>query len=130
MNKEASMIKLRAAIAILSLLSCLACSPSSVMLPRQLEGVWTTGDPRYADAFLELSPTFVIIVTSSHEPARVQFVDRVKVQSEDANTLLTVYSTDVTTRAHDMMILELRPDHGGELRIGHQTQVWTKRPLS
>jgi hypothetical protein len=93
---------------------------NSRMLPRLLDGVWTTDAPQYSDAFLELSPTFVITVVGREQPARIQFVDKVRVVSEGSKTLLTVHSTDIAEHTEETLVLDFRPDNGGELRLGHQ----------
>lgn len=63
-------------------------------LPREMEGVWTTDDPRFSGRFMELSPSFVIIVTGHDDAASVQFIDKVETQAPGDFSSLTVYSTD------------------------------------
>jgi len=99
----------------------------SILLPRQLEGVWTTEDPRYKDRFLELSQAFVIIVAGRDEPFSVQLVDRVETSQQGSQMLLTVYSTDHSTGEQYTMNLRFNPENGGELHFSNQPQVWKRR---
>jgi hypothetical protein len=100
---------------------------SSPMLPAQLEGVWTSDDPRYSDRFLELPPTFVMIVTGRHERSSVQWIDKVNVESAGDRMVLTVYSTDFQEGTHHELALQVSPANGGEIRLRNQSQVWKRR---
>ena len=97
------------------------------MLPSEIEGVWTTDDPRYHDRVLELSRTFVIIITSRTEKASIQWIDKVKADpSEDALTV-TVYSTDFPEGTHQEMSFHFSAANGGEIRFKNQATVWKRQ---
>ncbi|HST08779.1 MAG TPA: hypothetical protein VLL05_00260 [Terriglobales bacterium] len=119
------MTPLRIAGITLALLLCVGCN-SNVMLtlPGTLEGVWTTDDPRFQDRSLELSSSFVIIITGHDDPASVQFVDKVESEPAAEGTSMTVYSTDYLEGAHYQMRLLFSPANGGELRIQNEGRVW------
>ena len=118
-------MKLRVFLAMVLLLPSMGCKRSN-MLPHDLDGVWTTNDPRYANAFLELSPAFVIVVTGPHNRASVQIIDRVRSEITGSGMLFSVQSTDVEDGTQQSMNLEFRSDNGGELRFRNQNQVWTR----
>lgn len=114
------------AIMLLILAPCLACHQnSSLMLPHELQGEWTTDDPRYAGRLLDLSPSFVILVRG-HADSSVQWVDRVKSEQNDSDTTLTIYSTDRSIGEQYEMTLFFRPANGGEIRFRNQTGVWRR----
>lgn len=121
------MAKFRITVVTLMLLACVGCSRNnSRMLPRELEGVWTTDDPRYGDRLLELSQAFVIIV-AGHDTPSVQMIDKVETQPKGTDTALTIYSTDYPEETHYEMALQFSPANGGEMRFKNQTQVWRRR---
>ena len=95
-------------------------------LPREMEGVWTTDDPRFSGRFMELSPSFVIIVTGHDDAASVQFIDKVETQAPNDFSSLTVYSTDYSEGTHYRMRLQFNPANGGELRFQNQGQLWKR----
>src|SRR5258705_13266357 len=90
-------------------------SNPSRILPQTLSGVWTTDDPRFQNRFLELSPSFVIIVTGLDDPASVQFVDKVEAEPMSDGSAYSVYSTDYVVGAHYQVTLQFKPVNGGEL---------------
>ena len=91
---ESPMTVLRSAGMAPVLLLCVGCnSNTAITLPRTLEGVWTTDDPRFQGRYLELSSSLVIIVTGHDDPVSVQFVDKVESQPIGDESSLTVYST-------------------------------------
>ena len=113
--------------AVLSIFCCVGCnSTASLTLPRELEGVWTTDDPRFQGRFMELSPSFVIIVTGHDDPASVQFVDKVESVAPGDLSSLTVYSTDYSEGAHYQMKLQYSPANGGEIHFQNQSLVWKR----
>ncbi len=114
-------------IALLLLLGVGCNSNASRMLPHSLDGVWTTDDPRFQERFLELSPSFVIIVTGQDDPASVQFIDKVVTEPLVDGSAFTVYSTDYSQGAHYHVTLEFSPANGGELHVRNQGQVWRRR---
>jgi hypothetical protein len=119
---------LRTQMILLALLVCVGCSGNhSPMLPTQLEGVWRTDDPRYQDRFLELSPTFVILVTGRSDRASVQWIDKVEIETLGEATAFTVYSTDYLEGTHHEMALQFTLANGGELPFKNQSQVWKRR---
>jgi hypothetical protein len=91
-----------------------------------MEGVWTTDDPRFSGRFMELSPSFVIIVTGHDDAASVQFIDKVETQAPGDFSSLTVYSTDYSEGTHYQMRLQFNPAHGGELHFQNQGQTWKR----
>lgn len=118
---------LRVLGAVLMVSLCAGCnSTSSLTLPREMEGVWTTDDPRFQGRFMELSPSFVIIVTGHDDPASVQFVDKVESPAPGDVSSLTVYSTDYSEGAHYQMRLQFSPANGGEIRFQNQGLVWRR----
>lgn len=119
--------KLRIVVVLLGV-SVLAGCDRNVrnMLPRDVEGSWTTDDPRYRDRFFELSPTFLIIVTGREAPASVQWIDKVKIQPMDSETSYIVYSTDYGDDSQNQMVLVFRPANGGEIRFKNQAEVWRR----
>jgi hypothetical protein len=119
------MKKLWTLLALAALLPTLACNDSN-MLPHQLDGVWTSDDPRYAHAFLELSPVFMIIATGPENPISVQTVDRVTSEPTANGILYRVSSTDVQTRSEESMTLEFRAQNGGEIVFRGQDQAWKR----
>lgn len=122
------MTTLRMTVILLTVLVCAGCNHNdSCMLPRQLEGVWTSDDSRYRDRFLELSQVFVIVVTGPRDTPVVSFVDKVESRPMGKDTAFTVYSTDHSQGAHYKLTLQFRPDNGGEIRFKNQPQVWTRR---
>jgi len=122
------MTTLRTTVIILMALVCAGCNRNdSRMLPRQLEGTWTTDDPRYQDRFMDLSQAFVIIGTSRYDAPSVQLIDKVEVEARGSDTVLTVYSTDHSQSAHYQMAIQFSPANGGEIRFKNQTQVWRRR---
>ena len=64
------------------------------MLTPQLAGVWTTDDPQYQERFVELSPTFVIIVTGPRDPISIEWIDKVQSESQAENIAFTIFSSD------------------------------------
>lgn len=113
--------------AVLTVSFCVGCnSGASLTLPREMEGVWTTDDTRFQGRFMELSPSFVIIVTGHDDPASVQFVDKVEPQAPGDLSSLTVYSTDYSEGAHYQMKLQFSPANGGEIRFQNQSLVWRR----
>ena len=103
---------------LLTLTLCVGCNSKVLLtLPREMEGVWTTDDPRFQGRFMELSPSFVIIVTGHDDPASVRFVDKVETSSPGDFSSLTIYSTDYSEGAHYQMKLQFSPANGGELRF-------------
>jgi hypothetical protein len=91
-----------------------------------VEGLWTTDDPRFEGRFMELSPSFVIIVTGHDDPASVQFVDKVELQAPTDFSAFTVYSTDYSEGTHYQMRLQFSSANGGELRFQNGGQVWKR----
>jgi hypothetical protein len=125
---EFPMNVLRSAVIALVLLLCVGCnSNTAITLPRTLEGVWTTDDPRFQGRYLELSSSFVIIVTGHDDPVSVQFVDKVENEPMGDESSLTVYSTDYLQDAHYQMRIRVSQANGGEIRFQNQTQVWRRR---
>jgi hypothetical protein len=94
------------------------------MLPHDVEGTWTTDDPRYGGRFFELSPTFLIVVAGRDVPASVQWIDKVKVQGMGAETSYMVYSTDYADDSQNQMVLVFSPANGGEIRFRNRAEVW------
>jgi hypothetical protein len=128
MEQEHSMTVLRVAGVALALLLCVGCkSNTAITLPRALEGVWTTDDPRFQERYLELSSSFVIIVTGHDDPVSVQFVDKVESEPMGDGSSLTVYSTDYLQDAHYQMHIRFSPANGGEIRFQNQGQVWRRQ---
>ena len=112
---------------LLTLSLSVACNSNTVLnIPREMEGVWTTNDPRFQGRFMELSPSFVIIVTGHDDPASVQFVDKVEAQAPGDFSSLTVYSTDYADGTHYQMRLQFSPANGGEIHFQNQGQVWRR----
>jgi hypothetical protein len=112
---------------LLTLTLCVGCNSKVLLtLPREMEGVWTTDDPRFQGRFMELSPSFVIIVTGHDDPASVQFVDKVETSSPGDFSSLTIYSTDYSEGAHYQMKLQFSPANGGELRFQNQGLLWKR----
>jgi len=63
---------LRVFAVLLTLTLSVGCNSKVLLtLPREMEGVWTTDDRRFQERFMELSPSFVIIVTGPDDPAKV-----------------------------------------------------------
>jgi hypothetical protein len=95
-TKQGRLTLLRVLGLVLPLSFSVGCNSRVLMtLPREMEGVWTTDDPRFQGRFMELSPSFVIIVTGHEDPATVQFVDKVETQTPGDLSSLTVYSTTI-----------------------------------
>jgi len=114
---------LRLLSAVLSVSFCVGCnSGPSLTLPREMEGVWTTYDPRFQGRFMELSPSFVIIVTGHDDPASVQFVDKVESATPGDLSSLTVYSTDYSEGAHYQMNCSSLPRMGA--RYVSKIRAW------
>ena len=112
---------------LLALLLCVGCNSTSLLnLPREMEGVWTTDDPRFQGRFMELSPSFVIIVTGPDDPVSVQFIDKVETQAPGDLSSLTVYSTDYSEGVRHQMRLQFSSANGGELRFQNQGLVWRR----
>lgn len=91
-----------------------------------MEGVWTTDDPRFQGRFMELSPSFVIIVTGPDDPVSVQFIDKAETQAPGDLSSLTVYSTDYSEGVRHQMRLQFSSASGGELRFQNQGLVWRR----
>lgn len=126
-TKQGRLTLLRVLGLLLPLSFSVGCNSRVLMtLPREMEGVWTTDDPRFQGRFMELSPSFVIIVTGHEDPATVQFVDKVETQTPGDLSSLTVYSTDYSEGAHYQMRLQFSPANGGELRFQNQGLVWKR----
>lgn len=116
------------ALAFLGMVILAGCDHQrSSMLPRQLEGVWTTDDPRYKDRFLELSQAFVIIVTGREDAPSVQLIDHVETTQQGSELHLTVYSIDHRSGEEYTMNLGFKPQNGGELKFSNQSQIWRRR---
>lgn len=99
----------------------------SLTLPPELAGVWTNDDPRYRDRFLELWPTFVVIVTGTDNPPSVQWIDKVESRPQADGTEFNVYSTDYSQGAEYQMVLRFSPSNGGQLRCGNEPRIWKRR---
>jgi hypothetical protein len=126
-TRQGRLTWLRVLGAVLTVSFCVGCNSSvSLTLPRVMEGVWTTDDPRFQGRFMELSPSFVIIVTGHDDPASVQFVDKVESPTPSDLSSLTVYSTDYSEGAHYQMRLQFSPANGGEIRFQNQGLVWRR----
>lgn len=127
-ERRRAMLALGVVATVLTFLVCAGCDyTNSKLLPKELEGVWTTDDARYRDRFLELSQAFVIVVTGPEDRPSVQLVDKVETQTTGTDTALTVYSTDYSQGLHHQMALTFSPANGGEIRFKNQTQVWRRR---
>ena len=118
----------RHAVLLLAALSGLGCQrKASPMLPRELEGVWTTDDPRYKDRQLELSQVFVITVTGRQDAPRVEWINRVSTAREGAGLQIAVDATDHSSGTQDHLKLVFSPANGGEIRFNNQPQVWRRQ---
>lgn len=116
-----------AAMLTVVLLVCVGCNGNtSHMLPHELDGVWVTDDVRYQGRSMELSPTFVILVTGREEPSSVQWVDKVQCDATADGLNLTVYSTDIRDQNSMRMSLQFRRANGGELRFQNDGRVWKR----
>jgi len=126
-TRQKRLIWLRIPGVLLTLLLCVGCNSTSLLsLPREMEGVWTTDDPRFQGRFMELSPSFVIIVTGPDDPVSVQFIDKVETQAPGDLSSLTVYSTDYSEGVRHQMRLQFSSANGGELRFQNQGLVWRR----
>lgn len=96
------------------------------MLSHELDGVWVTDDPRYQGRSMELSPTFVILVTGPEEPASVQWVDRVQSEPTAEGFRLTVYATEFTDGNSTRMSLQFSRANGGEIRFANDGRLWRR----
>ena len=106
-------------------LLCTSCGLGAAhMLSHELNGVWMTGDPRYRGLSMELSPTFVILVTGPDEPARVQWVDKVQSDVTADGFAVTVESTDFADRNSARMCFQFSRANGGELHFPNEGRVW------
>ena len=110
------------------LLATFACDKNTFrQLPPQLNGTWTTDDPRYHDRFFELSPAFVIVVTGPGDQPSVQSVDKVKTDLSDSDTTFTVDSFDRSQKTAYQMVFRFSQANGGEIRFRNQKAVWRRR---
>jgi hypothetical protein len=125
-TKQGLLTLLRVLGLVLPLSFSVGCNSRVLMtLPREMEGVWTTDDPRFQGRFMELSPSFVIIVTGHEDPATVQFVDKVETQTPGDLSSLTVYLPTIP-RAPTTRCLQFSPANGGQLRFQNQGLVWRR----
>ena len=116
------------AILLLGVTSGLGClRKASQMLPREIEGVWRTDDPRYKDRLLELSRVFVITVTGREDAPRVEWIDKVETVPMGTGLQITVDATDRSLGVRDHMKLMFRPASGGEIRFNNQPQIWRRQ---
>ena len=118
---------------LLALSLCVGCNSNTLLnVPHEVEGIWTNDDPRFEGRFMELSSSFVIIVTGPDDPASVQFVDKVETQAPGDFSSLTVYSTDYAEGAHYQMRLQYSPANGGEIHLQNGGQVWrrSRKPVN
>ena len=114
--------------AVAALLVCVDCGHNtSSMLSPQLAGIWTTDDPRYQEKFVELSPAFVIIVTGPRDPISIQWIDKVRSESQAESTAFTIFSSNYPLNEHHQTVLHFSPANGGELRFGNERPVWKRR---
>ena len=115
------------ALALLVALPNVGCSRKNPrVLPKELEGVWSTDDPRYADRILELSQAFVIVVTGNHDAPRVEWIDKVDMSPSTSGTAYKISSTERSAGTAEQMTILFNPANGGEIRFPNQKAVWKR----
>ena len=120
------MIRLRALVIAVALLSCTGCSRNRQnMLPHQVAGFWVTDAPLYEGRFLELSEAFVIVGADPDNFPSVQRIDKVMTDPMQKDLALTIFSTDLDG-AHYKLALQFSQANGGEIRFPHQREVWKR----
>ncbi len=114
-------------LAVLTTLPIAGCSrPNPRLLPKEIEGVWSTDDPRYADRFLELSQAFVIVVTGRRDAPRVEWVDKVQTSPSTSGMTYRISSTDRSGENGEEMTIFFSAANGGEIRFLNQKAVWRR----
>jgi len=114
-------------ISLLLLLACLGCSRDNPkILPEQLNGFWTTDNPRYQDRFLELARVYVLIGVGRRQAPSVQVVDKFEAVQAGKETMYTIYSTDLQGNSYQMA-LQFNPVNGGEIQLKNQPGIVWKR---
>ncbi len=114
-------------LALVAALTNAGCSrPNPRLLPKEIEGVWTTDDPRYADRFLELSQAFVIVVTGRRDAPRVEWVDKVQTSPSTSRTTYRISSTDRSGENGEELTIFFSAANGGEIRFPNQKAVWRR----
>jgi hypothetical protein len=122
------MRKIGMAIVVAATLASTACSyRMSNVLPKDVAGVWSADDPRYAGRYMELSEAFVIVITGRKDPARVEWVDSVETEPAAAGTKMTIAATERSSGESEKMILLFDPANGGEIRFQNQSVVWRRK---
>ena len=115
-------------VALLATASCAwACGPSAdeVVMPDELLGRWTTANPAYADRYLELSATGIVLGTGG--PTRERYsISRVLQGQDDNGVLYTLEYTNLSGSEYAMSFY-FDAAGGGSLRFKNQLQMtWRK----
>ena len=115
-------------VALLATASCSwACGPSAdeVVLPDALLGRWTTASPAYADRYLELSATGIVLGTGGLKRERYS-ISRVLQGQDDNGVLYTLEYTNLAGSDYTMSFY-FDAAGGGSLRFKNQLQMtWRK----
>ncbi|HEX7511913.1 MAG TPA: hypothetical protein VF464_00970 [Candidatus Methylomirabilis sp.] len=118
----------RAFIAIAVLVSLLGCRarPEPVVIPPEMQGVWKTADPRYANRFFELSVNAITLGLGEGGDVSYPIVKFGKSQELQG----TVYSLSYKNLAEgvtDTVLFTYQSRDGGVIRLKNQPNIeWKK----
>jgi hypothetical protein len=116
-------------LALVASLPNIGCTrPRPGLLPKEIVGVWSTDDPKYAGRYLELSQAFVIVVTGTDDPPRVEWVDKVEASPSTSGTTYKISSTERLAGNREEMTILFSAANGGEIRFRNQKAVWRRKP--
>ena len=118
----------RTFIAIAMLVSLLGCRarPEPVVIPPEMQGVWKTADPRYADRFFGLSVNAITLGLGEGGDVSYPIVKFGKSLGLQGTVYSLTYENPAE-RVTDTLRFTYEPREGGVIRLKNQPKIeWTK----
>lgn len=101
-------------------------APPLKTLPADIVGHWTTSEPRYRTRSMALEPEQITFGLGGLEPDKVEQVEAVSM-AQRQNETEYVIKLKAADQTPDSVVVQFRPENGGELRLKNQSKVvWTR----